>query len=339
MEYISNSNLNSNSIYDFNNLTFDFDYKNRFINCLFDNEKNFMFETPFLKVLKPLHISNSKKNIELNKYIILETLNNLENNNEFMIVINKIHEISQENIKKNSKSWFNLELDDFGLDMKVRRPIDSQKNIQFIKIIIGNEQLLLNKINNLEKNTYISMKIKYNGLRVLSDNLIEEWELLDFMTQNDYDKNMIELKSIDIESFIENKLNLYNYKNEEEQLNNNLVVNNERHLNDTQVVNDEKKLNDVQNIMEDKQINNDQQINEELQLQINEELQVNKELEVNEGHQIKIERIMNESNNEKKKYKEKNIKKNNILEKNNKQNIILKNNVKYVKRKHKVLIW
>ena len=40
-----------------------------------------------------------------------------------------------------------------------------------------------------------------------------------------------------------------------------------------------------------------------------------------------------------KKYKEKNIKKNNILEKNNKQNIILKNNVKYVKRKHKVLIW
>ena len=162
MEYISNSNLNSNSIYDFNNLTFDFDYKNRFINCLFDNEKNFMFETPFLKVLKPLHISNSKKNIELNKYIILETLNNLENNNEFMIVINKIHEISQENIKKNSKSWFNLELDDFGLDMKVRRPVDSQKNIQFIKIIIGNDQLLLTKINNLEKNTYISMKIKYN---------------------------------------------------------------------------------------------------------------------------------------------------------------------------------
>ena len=25
-----------------------------------------MFETPFLKVLKPLHVSNSKKNIELN---------------------------------------------------------------------------------------------------------------------------------------------------------------------------------------------------------------------------------------------------------------------------------
>ena len=334
MEYISN--LNSNSIYDFNNLTFDFDYKNRFINCLFDNEKNFMFETPFLKVLKPLHISNSKKNIELNKYIILETLNNLENNNEFMIVINKIHEISQENIKKNSKSWFNLELDDFGLDMKVRRPIDNQKNIQFIKIIIGNDQLLLNKINNLEKNTYISMKIKYNGLRVLSDNLIEEWELIDFMTQNDYDKNMIELKSIDIESFIENKLNLYNYKNEEEQ------------LNDNQIVNDEQQLNDVQNIIEDKQINNDKQITEELQInnnqqinkesQVNEELQVNKELQVNEELLENLHlQIMNESKNESK--KEKKYKEKNILEKNNKQNIILKNNVKYVKRKHKVLIW
>ena len=317
MEYISNSN--SNSIYDFNNLTFDFDYKNRFINCLFDNEKNFMFETPFLKVLKPLHISNSKKNIELNKYIIIETLNNLENNNEFMIVINKIHEISQENIKKNSKSWFNLELDDFGLDMKVRRPIDSQKNIQFIKIIIGNDQLLLTKINNLDKNTYISMKIKYNGLRVLSDNLIEEWELIDFITQNDYDKNMIELKSIDIESFIENKLNSYNYKNEEEQLNDNQVVNVKEQLNDNMVVIDEQQIN------EELQINNDQQINEEIQ--------VNEELQVNDGPQI-----MDESKKEKK-YKEKNIKKNNILEKNNKQNIILKNNVKYVKRKHKVLIW
>ena len=317
MEYISNSN--SNSIYDFNNLTFDFDYKKRFINCLFDNEKNFIFETPFLKVLKPLHISNSKKNIELNKYIILETLNNLENNNEFMIVINKIHEISQENIKKNSKSWFNIELDDFGLDMKVRRHIDSQKNIQFIKIIIGNDQLLLTKINNLDKNTYISMKIKYNGLRVLSDNLIEEWELIDFITQNDYDKNMIELKSIDIESFIENKLNSYNYKNEEEQLNDNQVVNVKEQLNDNMVVIDEQQIN------EELQINNDQQINEEIQ--------VNEELQVNDGPQI-----MDESKKEKK-YKEKNIKKNNILEKNNKQNIILKNNVKYVKRKHKVLIW
>ena len=125
MEY----SLNSNSIYDFNHLNFDFDYKSRFINCLFDNEKNFMFETPFLKVLKPIHVSNSKKNIGTNKYIILETLNNLQNNNEFMIVINKIHEISQENIKKNSKAWFNIELDDFGLDMKVRLPIDNQKNI------------------------------------------------------------------------------------------------------------------------------------------------------------------------------------------------------------------
>lgn len=324
MEYISNSNSNSNSIYDFNNLTFDFDYKNRFINCLFDNEKNFMFETPFLKVLKPLHISNSKKNIELNKYIILETLNNLENNNEFMIVINKIHEISQENIKKNSKSWFNLELDDFGLDMKVRRPIDNQKNIQFIKIIIGNDQLLLNKINNLEKNTYISMKIKYSGLRVLSDNLIEEWELIDFITQNDYDKNMIELKSIDIESFIENKINLYNYKNEEEQLNENPVDNNEQKLNESLIVIEQQKSNNDQPVNEEPYVNKKLQINEVVN--VNEELQINKELQV-------MKESNNNSKNEKK-YKEKNI-----LEKNNKQNIILKNNVKYVKRKHKVLIW
>jgi hypothetical protein len=355
MEYTSNSS----SIYDFNHLNFDFDYKNRFINCLFDNEKNFMFETPFLKVLKPLHVSNSKKNIETNKYIILETLNNLQNNNEFMIVVNKIHEISQENIKKYSKAWFNIELDDFGLDMKVRLPIDNQKNIQFIKIIIGNDQILLDKINNLEKNTYISMNIKYKGLRVLSDNLTEEWELIDFVSQDEYDKNREDLKNIEIESFLENKLNLHDIKNDDldevkqdheiqqyneinqdeevQQIEEVQQVEEVQHYDNVQIVDDIQKIDVVQHYDKVHKINDLQKI-DEVEVQQDDNVQKIDEVQqddivqkINDVQQVtnKYNNIKNNNNNKKK---------NNILEK-NENDIILKNNVKYIKRKRKVIIW
>ena len=322
MEYT----LNSNSIYDFNHLNFDFDYKNRFINCFLDNEKKFIFETPFLKVLKPMHISNSKKNTETNKYIILETFSELQNNNEFMVIIDKIHEISQENIKKNSKSWFNIELDEYGLDMKVRRPIDNQKNIQFIKIIIGNNQTLLNKINTLEKNIYISMKINYKGLRVLSDNLTEEWELIDFITQDEYDKNTINLQNIEIETFLENKLNLNNFEcnNLNNELNNmELKEDNELKIDNNQEFENnklEKNKNEIQedNILE--KYNNEEQENNE-----------------DSDNKLQDDSIIKAQNNLKNSKKINN--KVNLIEKNSKKNIIVKKNKNYIKRKHKVLIW
>ena len=314
MEYTDNT-LN----YNFNNLCFNFDYKNRFVDSSYNNiyNKKFTFNTSFLKVLKPIHISSNKKNIKTNKYIILETSNNLDNKDEFMIIIDKIHEISQENIKKNSLDWFNIELDDFGLDMKVRKPIDNQKNIPFIKIIIGNNKDLLKKISNLEKNTYISMDIQFNGLQVLSDHLIEEWELINFISQEDYD----------------NKITI---ENTEEQINNFEELSNLKELSNLENMsylqedenNTEKNQNNIEEYENNVKENEDNTEENENNVKENEN-----NLEENENNAEEDESNIKEN--------EENIKEENILEKNKNKskNIVIKNNIKYIKRKHKILIW
>jgi hypothetical protein len=211
MDYSLESSSSTNNQFQFQDLQFHFDYKNRFVHCHYGNKSQYQFQTSLLKVLKPLHISINKKNKESNKYIIIEinpddvvpTQNLSENeleNNYLMVIVNKLHEISQENIQKNSIQWFNIELDDFDLDMKVKRPIDQQKNIQFIKILIHNNEELLQKIEQLEKNTYISMDIRFNGLRICSDHLMEEWELMDFTNQEE--------KELLLSEYIENKMDV-----------------------------------------------------------------------------------------------------------------------------------
>ena len=186
-------------------LNFKFEYQKRLIHAFFDNNEHFSFKTPLLKVLKPIHKSfNKKKNTE-RKYIILEVSENYESYNElddFIITINKLHEISQENIRVNSIKWFNTEFDDIGLDMKVKKPIEHQKNKQFIKIIIPDNELLLEKIQDLEKDDYISPHLQFKGLKVYSEYLVEEYELLDFLTEDEMNEHFTE-EDIDIESNIQ----------------------------------------------------------------------------------------------------------------------------------------
>ena len=60
------SNYNMNYIEKINNisnLSFNFDYKNRFIYSNFEDDSNLVIETSFLKILKPIHVSNNKKKI------------------------------------------------------------------------------------------------------------------------------------------------------------------------------------------------------------------------------------------------------------------------------------
>lgn len=175
------------NIYNFNNLNFEFNLNDRFVHVK-DNDGNyFKCQTPFLKILKPLHITLNKKKTIAKKYIILETNDELDFNNqigEFMFIINKIHEISQEKIRENSMDWFNTEFDDIGLDIKVKRPIDQQKDNEFIKICINKE---LDKVANLNKGDYILCNIIFKGLKISNDYIMEEWELTDFITQEKFD--------------------------------------------------------------------------------------------------------------------------------------------------------
>ena len=47
----------------YSKLNFNFEYKNRMIRSTFENNEYFKLDTPFLKVLKSIHISSNKKKI------------------------------------------------------------------------------------------------------------------------------------------------------------------------------------------------------------------------------------------------------------------------------------
>lgn len=183
--------FNKESINNLNKLNYNFVLDDRFIYVTNEDGEPFMCQTPFLKILKPIHATLNKKKTIAKKYIILETNDELDFNNqigEFIFVINKIHETSQEKIKEKSLEWFNTEFDDIGLDIKVRRPIDQQKDNEFIRIAIPKDENIETEISNLEKGSYLLCNIIFKGLKISSDYITEEWEIKNFITQEKYDQ-------------------------------------------------------------------------------------------------------------------------------------------------------
>jgi hypothetical protein len=174
-----------------NNLNYEFNLNQRFVQVKNDEGNYFRCQTPFLKVLKPSHITLNKKKTIAKKYIILETSDDLDFNNQigdFLFVINKIHEISQEKIKENSLEWFNTEFDEIGLDIKIKRPIYQQKENEFIRICIPKNKEIEDQINELKKGDYILSNIIFKGLKVSNDYITEEWEIEDLITQEKYEQ-------------------------------------------------------------------------------------------------------------------------------------------------------
>ncbi len=185
--------MNLEDIERLNNLNYTFNLNQRFVSVKDEQGNNYKCQTPFLRVLKPIHITLNKKKTIANKYIILETSDDLDFNNQigdFLYIVNKIHEVSQEKIKQNSLEWFNTEFDEIGLDIKVKRPIDQQRDSEFMRICIPlNNDDINNKIKSLSKGDYILSNIIFKGLKVSNDYITEEWELDDFMTQEMYENN------------------------------------------------------------------------------------------------------------------------------------------------------
>ena len=266
------NDLEGNSIDCLSSYEYNFSIKDRFI----DVNKNgdyFKFKTPFLKILKPIHSTLNKKKTIAKKYIILEINNESSFNDElgnFIFIINKVHEISQENIKKKSIEWFNTEFDDFGLDIKIKRPIDQNKDNDFIRIIIPRNEILENKISKLSKDIYVSCDIVFKGLKVSNDYIVEEWELIDITTQEEFEeeqKNKIISEdtnidtNIDIDTNIVAKIinNQENNKKDKEDIKN---INIDNTIDITGIINNYKikkvkkvkKLDEKDNILRNKSI-------------------------------------------------------------------------------------
>ena len=177
----------------FMDLSFNCITEERYIYVKNKNDECFKTETPFLKVLKPYHINKNKS------YIILSINDDFDFNdeiNDFVYLINKIHEFSQENIKLESKKWFGKDFDIFDLDNIVKRPIEEHKSNNYIKLVIPNNELLEQKILNLSKDTYVKCNIEFQGLKISKETLMEEWYITDFITQEETDeKNKLEYVS------------------------------------------------------------------------------------------------------------------------------------------------
>ena len=359
------------NISELNNLHFDFEYKKRFIHAYLNETNYFTFNTPLLKVLKPVHVSfNKKKNLSKN-YIILELNENQNMHQELddmAIMVNKIHEISQVNIQKNSIKWFNTEFDEIGLDMKVKRPIDNQKEKNFIKILINNDDELLQKVEKLQKDCYISCKLGYKGLKVNSDHLMEEYILYNFMDEeelneinlyNEQNNELIEIIGEEIENEDNNEIiennELLDENNELLDENNQLLAENNELLNEDNELLDENNelLNEDNELLdEDNELLDE---NEHRELIENLTLDNSKIIKYGTNNELELNTI--EKNKKTKKEKEKilkdkrlkniniNINKNNLFE--NKKNTLEKidynkkkdkrNNLKFATRKLKVL--
>jgi len=234
-EKFNNSDINDLNKYDFKLVLND-----RFIYVKDPRNNYFSCQTPFLKILKPVHITIKKKKTIAKKYLILETNDELDFNNqigEFMFIINKIHEVSQEKIKEKSLEWFNTEFDEFGLDIKVRRPIDQQKDNEFIKISIPSN--IEDEISKLTKGKYILCNIIFKGLKLSNDYINEEWEVADFITQEKYDEEQNQ-------EFINNSVEMDTIQT----LLENVQIQDVPHIEEVNVVNDTPHVEEVPHIEE-----------------------------------------------------------------------------------------
>lgn len=265
--------FNSDDINNLNKLNYTFNINERFIHVKDDNGEYFTCKTPFLKILKPMHITLNKKKTIAKKYLILETNDELDFNNqigEFMFIVNKIHEISQEKIRYNSNVWFNTEFDDIGLDIKVRRPIDQQRDSEFIKLTIPKN--IENDINLLNKGNYILCDIIFKGLKISSEHIMEEWELKSFITQEKYDElqneeficnSIVEVADTLLENDYNEIIEEYNIehidKKEEFEKNieNNQIIIENTINNEEELINNEKELIDINN---EEELNNEKKI-------------------------------------------------------------------------------
>jgi hypothetical protein len=282
----------------FMDLSFNCITEDRYIYVKNKNDECFKSETPFLKVLKPYHINKNKS------YIILSINDDFDFNdeiNDFVYLINKIHEFSQENIKLESKKWFGKDFDIFDLDNIVKRPIEEHKSNNYIKLVIPNNELLEQKILNLSKDTYVKCNIEFQGLKISKETLMEEWYITDFITQEEIDeKNKLEYVS-------DLKIQQDTFQYNEETLNNEtqeVESNNEKQEvelnNETQEVESNNEKQEVESNNETQEVESN---NETQEVESNNETQKvesnNEKQEVESNNYIKENEIQNEELNTK----------------------------------------
>ncbi len=144
-----------------------------------------MVKSPYLKVLKACHEFKSRYYLIVQLDMDLDVDEKVE---KFVKEIRNVDEMSKEVLMQNSMAWYGKKWDIFTLDSMTRCPIDEQKGIFYMKILIEKENRdLWKRVQTLEKlmesepnNIFISIKTSFKGLRWSREVFSEEWYLEDF---------------------------------------------------------------------------------------------------------------------------------------------------------------
>lgn len=148
-------------------------------------KESLIIKSPYLKVLKACHEFKSRYYLIVQLDMDLDVDERVE---KFVKEIRNVDEISKEVLMQNSMAWYGKKWDIFTLDSMTRCPIDEQKGIFYMKILIEKENWeLWKRVQTLEKlmesepnNIFISLKTSFKGLRWSREVFSEEWYLEDF---------------------------------------------------------------------------------------------------------------------------------------------------------------
>ncbi len=261
------------------NLNYKFELEDKYI-YVNDNNDKYVIKSPYLKVLKAKHEFKNKN------YLIVQLDQDLdidEQIDNFIKKIRAIDEYSKEILLNNSKNWYGKKWDIYTLDSMTRYPIDEQKGLLYMKIIINKEDKELNKsIETLEKilennkEVYISIETYFKGLRWSREIFTEEWYLKDFSILEEENEDLI------IENLIKNIQEKNISKSEEKE--NNIIENEENNIIE----------NDENNIIENEENKIEIQENNIIENEENKiEIQENNIIENEENNQYKEEYIEN----------------------------------------------
>ncbi len=178
-----------------NTLNYKFELDDKYIYVNNHDNSKYTIKSPYLKVLKAKHEFKNKN------YLIVQLDQDLDVDEQidaFIKKIRSIDEYSKNILLDNSKNWYGKKWYIYTLDSMTRYPIDEQKGVLYMKIIINKEDKELNKsIETLEKiiennkEVYISVKTYFKGLRWSREVFTEEWYLEDFNILEEDNEDLI----------------------------------------------------------------------------------------------------------------------------------------------------
>ncbi len=304
-------------------LQYNFVLEDKYIYILDKKGNKHIISSPYLKVLKAKYEFKNKNYLIIQLDQDLDVDEKVEN---FIKEIRYADEFTKDILMNKSKEWYGKKWDIYTLDSMTRFPIDEQKGLLYMKLIIPKDDKDLNeRIKTLEKilekayeekrDLYISIHSYFKGIRWSREVFSEEWYLEDFKVLEEEKDFIDSLFNNHIDNVEENNIE----ENEIEEDKENILVEEDKENN---LVEEDKENNLVEEVKENNLVEEIKENIQENEINIENENIIKENIE----NEIVKENIFIQENEE-------NIV-NNEIEKEEK-NIIIEEESKEIRKKEK----